>query len=203
MARLASPPVTDRGSPSNSTVETLGIREQRLRALMLQSLTGDETAYRALLIKLSEHLRIFYRRRLKHLPVEVEDLVQEALLAIHNQRHTYDPAQPFTAWAYAIARYKLVDLLRRRGRRELLTDALDDSNDLLVASDADASEARRDLNQLLATLPARQRDAIVHVKIDGRSVAETAGLTGTSESAVKVSIHRGLKTLAKRMREWS
>jgi RNA polymerase sigma-70 factor (ECF subfamily) len=170
---------------------------------MLQSLTGDETAYRALLIKLSEHLRIFYRRRLKHLPVEVEDLVQEALLAIHNQRHTYDPAQPFTAWAYAIARYKLVDLLRRRGRRELLTDALDDSNDLLVASDADASEARRDLNQLLATLPPRQRDAIVHVKIDGRSVAETAGLTGTSESAVKVSIHRGLKTLAKRMREWS
>jgi RNA polymerase sigma-70 factor (ECF subfamily) len=167
---------------------------------MLLAQSGDEAAYRALLKDLSEHLRAFFRRRLMSIAVEVEDLVQETLLAIHNHRHTYDRTRPFTAWCHAIARYKLIDLLRRRRRNEQLTDSLEDSGDLLSAQDHDATEARRDLLQLLGTLPERQRRAIVHVKIDGRSVAETATLTGMSESAVKVNVHRALKMLADRIR---
>jgi RNA polymerase sigma-70 factor (ECF subfamily) len=130
------------------------------------------------------------------LPDEVEDLVQESLLAVHNQRHTYDAGQPLTAWVHAIAKYKLVDLLRRRARRDLLNDPLDDEFGLASASDNDAADASRDLGKLLARLPERQRLPIVHMKLEGLSVAETARLTGISESAVKVGVHRGLKALA-------
>ena len=90
--------------------------EERLRSLMLQSLAADAAAYRLFLDELTTHLRSYLRRRLAGLPDEVEDLLQELLLAIHNKRHTYDPKQPLTAWVQAIARYKLVDLLRRRSR---------------------------------------------------------------------------------------
>ena len=92
--------------------------ESRLRELMVRGQSGDGAAYHLFLKEMGGMLRAYFRRRLGGLPDEVEDLVQESLLAIHNQRHTYDPTQPLTAWAHAIARYKLVDLLRRRGTRE-------------------------------------------------------------------------------------
>jgi len=174
--------------------------EDRLRNLLLRGLAGDEPAYHVFLRELSAHLRAFLRRRLVRLPDEVEDLVQESLLAIHNQRHTYDAAQPLTAWIHAIAKYKLVDLLRRRAKRELLTDPLDDEFDLATAADGAAADARRDLAKLLEQLPQRQRLPIVHMKLEGLSVAETARLTGMSESAVKVGVHRGLKALAAMIR---
>ena len=80
-------------------------REDRLRALLIDGLDGNAVAYHAFLKALSEHLRAFIRRRLSGLPDEVEDLVQETLLAVHNQRHTYDARLPLTAWVHAIARY--------------------------------------------------------------------------------------------------
>jgi RNA polymerase sigma-70 factor, ECF subfamily len=174
--------------------------EERLRGLLARGLSGDGAAYHAFLADLTAHLRAFFRKRLDRIPDEVEDLVQETLIAVHNQRHTYDPGQPLTAWMHAIAKYKLVDFLRRRARTDALTDPLDDELEVFAASDADATEARRDLAKLLADLPDRQRMPIVHVKIEGLSVAETAQLTGMSESAVKVGVHRGLKALAAKIR---
>ena len=88
--------------------------EKRLRDLLIRGLAGDAPAYHVCLKELSAHLRAFLRRKLFGLPDDVEDLVQEILLAIHNQRHTYDADQPLTAWVHAIARYKVIDLLRRR-----------------------------------------------------------------------------------------
>jgi RNA polymerase sigma-70 factor (ECF subfamily) len=175
-------------------------KEQRLRTLMLGGLQGDAAAYQAFLQELSAHLRKFLRRRLISLPDDVEDLVQESLLAVHNQRHTYDPGQPLSAWVQAIARYKLVDLLRRRAGREALSEPLDEDTEFFATSDAQAAEAQRDVGRLLDGLPERQRLPIVHVKIEGLSVKETAQLTGMSESAIKVGIHRGLKFLANKMR---
>lgn len=167
-----------------------------MRDLLLRGLGGESAAYHAFLKDLSAHLRGFLRMRLARLPDDVEDLVQETLLAVHNQRHTYDPGQPLTAWIHAIARYKLVDLLRRRAGREQLNDPLDDEFDVLAVSDHDADDARRDLGKLLQQLPDRQRLPIVHMKLEGLSVAETAKTTGMSEAAVKVGVHRGLKALA-------
>jgi len=173
--------------------------EERLRSLMLQSLSGDAAAYRIFLDELTTHLRSYLRRRLGGLPEEVEDLLQELLLAVHNKRHTYGPKQPLTPWVQAIARYKLVDLLRRRSRRDVLTDPLEE-DDQVFATANDATEAQYDVAKLLRGLPDRQRLPILYVKIEGASVTDTAIRTGMSESAVKVGVHRGLKALAERIR---
>ncbi len=174
--------------------------ESALRSLFLQGLEGNAAAYHAFLRQLSAHLRAFLGKRLFGWPDEVEDLVQECLLAMHNQRHTYQSDQPLTAWVHAIARYKLIDLLRAKSVREALHEPLDDDLAVFADSAIEASDAKRDLGGLLETLPDRQRLPIVHVKLEGLSVAETAQRTGMSESAVKVGIHRGLKALALRMK---
>ena len=175
--------------------------EEELRGRLLDGLSGDARAYHAFLQATGELLRPYFRRRLGSVPDEVEDLVQESLLAIHVKRQTYDPALPVTAWIYAIARYKLADLLRRRSRREQRTESLDEDSAREPCAPEHDEMAGRDLDRLLARLPERQRMAIRHMKLDGRSVAETAHCTGMSESAVKVGVHRGLKTLARLIRE--
>lgn len=135
------------------------------------------------------------------MPDEVEDVVQETLLAVHNARHTYEPQQPLTAWIYAIARYKLLDYLRSRSRHALRLEPLDDFMDILADSEATPlHDAKLDVDGLLEQLPDKQRLPILHVKLQGLSVAETAELTGLSQSAVKVGIHRGLKALAAKVR---
>jgi RNA polymerase sigma-70 factor, ECF subfamily len=176
------------------------LTEDDLRGRMIGGLGGDAVAYRHFLDGLAGHLRAYLRRRLAQRPHEVEDLVQEALLAVHIQRHTYDPALPITAWIHAIAKYKLIDYLRRCARTDDLNDVLDEEDDLLGDIDHAAVEARHDLAKLLAQLPDRQRLPIQFVKIAGESVGDTARRTGMSESAVKVGIHRGLKALARSIR---
>lgn len=184
----------------NQENSRFGDMEERLKQLLLRGLDGDASAYHEFLKALSAYLRGFFRRKLFQLPDEVEDLVQETLLAVHNQRHTYRIDQPLTPWVHAIARYKLVDLLRSRRSREALNDPLDDELEIFGVSDTDAANARRDLGQLLAGLPDRQRLPIVHVKLEGLSVVQVARMTGLSESAVKIGVHRGLKALAAKIR---
>jgi RNA polymerase sigma-70 factor (ECF subfamily) len=100
----------------------------------------------------------------------------------------------------AIARHKLIDLWRRRGRRDALHMPLDDVDETLMATADTEAPARRDLLQLLDELPEAQQRAIVLTKIEGLSVAEASARTGASVSAIKVQVHRGLKRLAARVR---
>ncbi|MBF8748866.1 sigma-70 family RNA polymerase sigma factor [Enterobacterales bacterium BD_CKDN230030183-1A_HGKHYDSX7] len=179
-----------------NTQQALSAREHQLQALLVRGLAGDSKAYQDFLAALAVHLRGFLRRRLAQRPDEIEDLVQEVLLAVHNARHTYDEHGPLTVWVQAIARYKLADHFRAYARRDALHDPLGDDSELFAVGDEAPSEASRDLGRLLERLPDRQRLPIVHVKVNGLSVEETARLTGLSSSAVKVGIHRGLKALA-------
>ena len=172
--------------------------EPELHALMIAGLAGDAAAHRALLERLSTQLRGYFKGQLSRIgrgPVEAEDLVQEALMAIHTRRHTYDPTQLLTPWVYAIARYKFVDFLRRSqaSRNDLPIE------DAKVASQDDygSVESSLDLERLMAELPLKTRQAIQAVKLDGLSVSEAAAQCGMSESNVKVSVHRGLKVMAR------
>lgn len=168
---------------------------------MLLALAGDNGAYEDFLTRAGARARAYFRRRLAAYPDDVEDLVQETLLAMHNQRHTYRPTQPLTPWLHAIARYKLIDLLRVRMPRSAVEVVLDeeDGDAAFRAEDASAAETRRDVARLLDALPDRFRLPIVHVKLEGLTVAETSSLLGISESAVKIGIHRGLKALAEKV----
>ena len=181
----------------NAVEGSVQATEQQLRELFGRGLGGDPAAYHEFLTRLGAHLRAWFRKRLTHLPDDVEDLVQETLLAVHNQRHTYDMDRPLTAWVHAIARYKFVDFFRRRAaNRGALTDPLGDEHELFAAVDGRAGEARRDLARLLERLPDRQRLPIIYVKLEGLSVLEAAERTGMSVSAVKIGVHRGLKALS-------
>lgn len=180
--------------------QALRSREIHLQALFLAGLDGNEKAYRTFLLELSTHVRGFLRNRLQREPSEIEDLLQEVLLAVHNGRQTYLADQPLTAWVFAIARYKLADFFRGGSRHDAFNDSLDDAAELLAEPHLEPAQASRDLNKLLKLLPERQRFPILHVKLEGMSVSETAQMTGLSESAVKIGIHRGLKALAARIR---
>jgi RNA polymerase sigma-70 factor, ECF subfamily len=170
--------------------------EAELKNLMVAGLAGDKAAYRVLLTALGAVLRRYYSRRVGR--DDAEDLVQDALIAIHTRRATYDASQPFTPWLYAIARYKLLDHLRRRRVRAAIP--LDDAGVLFAEDESEAALARRDLDVLLAGLPEPTRTLVRQVKIEGLSMREAADRAGRSEIAVRVGIHRGLKTLSDRLR---
>jgi RNA polymerase sigma-70 factor (ECF subfamily) len=178
----------------------LSAAEAQLKPLMLAALAGDKAAYRALLTALGEQLRRYYRRRLPPSDANVEDLVQETLIAIHSKRETFATDQPFTPWLYAIARYKLMDHLRRARIRS--TIPLDDAGDIFAPEDGEAaSNAKLDLDTLLANLPMSTQEIIRKVKLDGQTTTDVATTTGKSEVAVRVTLHRGLKALSERIRE--
>lgn len=172
--------------------------ESHLKKLMLAGLDGDAGAHRALLGGLSHHLRGYFKRHLVRSgrgPEEAEDLVQETLLAIHLKRHTFDVGTLLTPWVHAIARYKLIDHLRR-SRLSRVNVPLDDHQYLMAPDDHASVESTCDVGKLLDRLPQNARRAIEAVKLEGNSVSETAVRYGMSESNVKISIHRGLKALA-------
>jgi len=171
--------------------------ERELRALMTTSLDGDAGAYRALLERLTGHLRAYYPRRfaqIGHGPAEAEDLLQEALISIHTHRDTYDRLQPFTPWIYAIARYKFLDYLRRT-KLSFKDMPMETVEQLTASSDLGAVESGLDLQRLTSKISGKARQAIQYVKLEGLSVSEAANRCGMSESAVKVAVHRGLKSL--------
>lgn len=174
--------------------------ETRLRPVFLAALAGDAAAYRLFLDAISARLRGYLRQMLARTgrsePSEAEDVLQETLLALHLSRHTYDPASPVTAWAHAIARYKLVDHLRRTGRHAGNLP-LDDEAYRLAAPESGAADARLDLARAMQALPERTRRLVDQVKLQGASVAEAASAAGMTETAAKVAIHRGLQAMAK------
>ena len=171
--------------------------EMELKALMLASLDGSATSYRSLLERLSSRLRAYYKGKLARFgrgATEAEDLVQEVLLAIHLKRHTYDTGEPLTPWVHTIARYKLIDYLRRI--RTAASVPLDEDSEVLAQDDNAGAESSHDIRKLLGRLPEKVRCSIECVKLEGRSVAEAAERCGISESGVKINIHRGLRSLA-------
>jgi RNA polymerase sigma-70 factor, ECF subfamily len=185
--------------------ETTGVRsdEPELRKLMLASLAGSDMANEALLTRLSVLLRSYFKGRLTRIgrtAADAEDLVQETLISIHTHRHTYDQTQLLTPWAYAIAHYRLVDYLRRT-RTSAAAVPLDEVPDLPADGDSNAVDSGLDLHALISQLTPKMRQAIELVKLQGFSVSEAAVRTDMSESAIKVSVHRGLKALSKLVRQ--
>jgi RNA polymerase sigma-70 factor (ECF subfamily) len=166
----------------------------RLMPLLHAARAGDVTAYNAFLLDLATLLRPFVRRHLARHRSDIEDVLQDVLLAIHLHREKYSAErQPLTASVYAIARYKVIDHLRREGVRAHVP--IDDVGELFAPETADAGDTHRDLNTLVALLPDQQRKAVTLVKIEERSVREAAAESGTSETAVKVNVHRAIKNL--------
>lgn len=180
---------------NNPNHDKFNALEVQLKVLFIAASNGDVKAYSNFLQTLTPYLRGFFRKRMKVYPDLVEDLTQEALLAIHLKRHTYDTKLPISAWVYAIAKYKYVDLVRSQ-KNWGKYDSIDEDLDVFATSDEVAQDSRRDLAKLLQSLPESSRMAIQLTKLDGHSVKEASVMTGMSESAIKIGVHRGLKKMA-------
>jgi RNA polymerase sigma-70 factor (ECF subfamily) len=169
--------------------------DQRFSALMARAQDGDRRAYETLLTEVAALVEQFARKRLRQEDA-CEEIVQDTLLSIHRDRHTYDPTRPFHPWMYGIARHRLLDHLekqRRWSKTELLTHA--GLEELACEDTRGGAHVRGVLSQALAHLSDTQQQVIQMLKLEGRSVAEISRRTGLSISTVKVTAHRGYKKL--------
>lgn len=176
--------------------------EQELQSagLMRQAQAGDQAAYVSLLILLTSVTRQFARARLGAVPW-IDDVVQETLLAVHRARQTYDPGRPFAPWFYAVASSRMIDVIRRERRvtsRELPADVLPEPN-MEGSSGRDEIDVEA-IHAAVASLPPRQREVIEALKFQDQSVREVAGRLSMTESAVKVTAHRGYQALKRLLR---
>lgn len=165
---------------------------------MRAALAGDERAYHAFLTDVAPHLRAMARRRCDMLGADkslAEDIVQEVLLSVHLKRGSWDPSRPIGPWLAAITRNRLIDALRRKGRR--VDIPIEDVAETLAALDAgDTERDLGDASRLLNRLKDPQRDIVRSISLEGREVRETAARLNMTEGAVRVALHRALKTLA-------
>lgn len=170
-----------------------------LEDLMRAANRGDMAAYHRVLSAITPLLRKVVRARGMALGREgCEDVLQDVLLAIHRKRHTWNEDQPLRPWLYAIARHKVVDAFRARGTR--VEVSIDDfAEGLPAASGPDPTEGR-DMEKVLSKLDPREADLVRAFGLNGETTAQTAARLNMSEGAVRVALHRALKSVA-RLRE--
>jgi RNA polymerase sigma-70 factor, ECF subfamily len=177
-------------------------RDDEWTALMRSAVAGDDAAYRRLLTAVTPVLRAATRRGLARAgqPVDqAEDIVQDILLTVHLKRHTWDASAALAPWLFAIARNKLIDALRRRGRRVFVN--IDDFAETLADRPAEETASAGEVAAQLNALPARQRDVLQSIAVESASIKDTATRFGMSEGAVRVALHRGLASLTAKLRE--
>jgi RNA polymerase sigma-70 factor (ECF subfamily) len=150
---------------------------------------------------------------------QAEDLTQETFLRIHRARGLFRPGSPVLPWAYTIARRLFLDDVRARrgekilpagggpsfGREGALDGSVDRSEAARALETASAGpsaeelfadqELSRALDEALARLPEAQASAFRLLKGEGLSVAEVAGIMGTTKGAVKLRAHRAYEAL--------
>ncbi|MCC6007770.1 MAG: sigma-70 family RNA polymerase sigma factor [Rhodobacteraceae bacterium] len=160
---------------------------------------GDAAAYGRLLREIAPVLRKVVRARGNQLgPEACEDVLQEVLLAIHLKRQTWREDAPLRPWLYAIARHKVVDAFRARGARVDLP--LDDFAEMLPAEEGPDPLAGHDMEKVLGRLDPRAAEIVRAFGLRGETATETATRLDMSEGAVRVALHRALKSIA-RLRE--
>ena len=176
--------------------------ERRWSRLMAAAQDGDRAAYDVLLREIVSFIRatVFGQHRTED---RVQDVVQDVLLTVHRVRHTYDPQRPFKPWLSAIARRRSIDLLRRRGRRSALEISDDRAYETFPDPGANRAMevyAKTDgLGEAIAGLPEQQREAVELLKLKELSLIEASQVSGRSVAALKVNMHRAIKSLRARM----
>ncbi|MBI5006792.1 MAG: sigma-70 family RNA polymerase sigma factor [Nitrosomonadales bacterium] len=174
-------------------------QNDNLEDLMRRSLAGDQRAYADLLRETARLLRPFLSRRLRF-SNEVDDLLQEILLSIHKARHTYDGQRPYKPWAYAIARFRLLDHLRTHYADQLRhAEDYDELEEILPDDVTESEISYESISAEVEKLPAKQATILRLMHHDGYTAKEVAAQMGMNESAVKVAAHRAYKILRERL----
>jgi len=198
----ASLRLVTRTEPQDASSQPSEDHELDWSILMARAQDGDSVAYRRLLTGIAPYLRSLAARRHRE-PNDQEDAVQDVLLCVHAIRHTYDPARPFGPWLTAIANRRIVDRLRRQGRRNRYETPLTAQHESVAADPARLPTDHRALEAALAVLPPGQRRAVHLLKLEELSLKDAEAASGISIASLKVTVHRALKTLRSLMSDRS
>lgn len=173
------------------------LREEQWATWLRAANDGDRLAYERFLSAVAPYLRAMARRycdQFRTPSSEAEDVVQEVLLTVHLKRGTWDVSRPLGPWLSTIVRNKMIDSLRRRGRHA--TVPIEDVMETLQAIDETDAMDVHDAERLIGRLGEAQRDIVQSISLRGAGVRETAERLSMTEGAVRVALHRALKTLA-------
>lgn len=170
---------------------------------MAEAQDGNRASYELVLREIVPFIMALVSRQ--HGPRDrVEEVVQDVLMTVHRVRHTYDPSRPFKPWLSIVARRRSIDLLRRRARRSALE--VSDALAYETFADPDANRAMEvhakteGLGDAIAGLPRQQREALELLKLQELSLVEASRVSGKSVAALKVNVHRAIKSLRVRLR---
>lgn len=176
-----------------------------LTELMNRYCDGDVDAFRTLYELVAARL-LHYAVCIVGDRASGEDVIQRAFLKVHTARAAYVRGADPLPWLYTIVHRVAVDELRRRRRFRTALSSVPamEEHAALTGVPEELQREREDFQALsrrtldaLGRLSAGQREALVLIKLHGRSVAEAALITGTSPGAVKVRAHRAYLTLKK------
>ena len=168
--------------------------------LAIQAQAGDKQAYSKLLHDLLPYIKNVVRAGLSN-PDWAEDIAQEVLISVHKSLYTYSPDRDFKPWLMAIINFRKTDFLRAYYKNKKAKESVLESDkvfDLNVTNPQFSGELG-DVNNVLQSLPRKQRRIFEMIKIEGYSAKEVANEMGMSESAVKVSAHRTLAKLKEKL----
>jgi RNA polymerase sigma-70 factor (ECF subfamily) len=186
-------------SRARSADEPLDVAIDSAEALMEAFLDGDALAFERLFRQLSPRVRAVLYSLCGDLQL-AEDLTQTVFLKLYRARSGYQRGMLVAPWVFAIARNAFFDHRRRLRRRP---EALSSDGVLPEQFDQGSPDdsAERALLQLLQVLPAPQREALVLLKLRGLTLAEAAGLCGTSPASIKMRAQRAYQRLRQIMFE--
>lgn len=177
--------------------------DRRLTAAMAAAQGGDRAAYEMVLRDCVPMVQRIARHQGASADF-LDDVVQDVLVTLHGARATYDPSRSFTAWLTAITQRRTIDILRKRGRRgareiyspvAFETHAGPDNPESDAVRHAEATQ----LHALVAELPEGQREAVRALALEEYSLEDASKSTGRTKTALKVNLHRAIKTLRARM----
>jgi RNA polymerase sigma-70 factor (ECF subfamily) len=174
------------------------------RAWIEQALRGDQAAF-GQLVRAYERPVYNLTYRMLGNSAEAEDAAQETFLRAYSKLATYQPGRKFVNWLLSIASHHCIDILRRKGRAPQLSlegplppqwlTSSAPSPDQVV----DKKAQRQQVRQVLETLPADYRAAVVLRYWYGMSYREIAVMMETTESAIKSRLHRARRMMAEQL----
>ena len=154
---------------------------------------GDQEAFSALYAATARSIEHYVTRWVE--PSRASDVTQEAFLQVHRARRTYRAELPVRPWLFAIARHVALQNVRTRGRR-IVENQLEESQvRLSTPSTEHQIEARDHLEQALSALPDDQRESVWLADVEGFTSTEIAKITGATDGAVRVRLHRAHQKL--------
>ena len=152
---------------------------------------------------MDEYLPQVYRfaLRLTGSEQEAEDLAQETFLRAWRRRRQLREPRATAVWLLTITRNLWNDRLRRKSRRPLAVEPLEDIHEARASGPEDNLMAREDLHRVLEamnSLPPRQREVLCLFACEGLALGEIAEVLGITADAAKASLCEGRKRLRRR-----